>query len=92
MSYSKDGIHFHLAVLCFGMFPIRQQSCSRLLACVFVAPAIVLHRRFVVRVVINYLGSNFGIRYCDNLWYCNGYRRFGETFSVRPSAELIRSV
>jgi hypothetical protein len=41
-------------VLCFGRFPIRQQSCSRHLACVVAARAIVLRGRFVARVVINY--------------------------------------
>ena len=46
--HSEDGIHFHLAVLCFGRFPIRQHSCSRLLACVVTAPAIVLLRRFLL--------------------------------------------
>jgi len=87
--YSEDGIHFHLALLCFGRFPIRHQSSSHLLACVFAAAAaaaIFLHRRFVARVLISYLGPNCGIRYCDILWYCNGYLRFGETFCVRPQS------
>jgi hypothetical protein len=33
--------------------------------------------RWLIQFVINYLGPNCGIRYCDILWYCNGCRQFG---------------